>query len=580
MYVTWKFCALLPCHGHRYFTNIFVSAYSQQHEKKLVAAIDFGTTYSGYAYSTKDEIRNIHVCKSSQDNIDKHLSLKIPTSILLSPTKKVLSIGSEAETDYKALAEDDEHTDHYFFRRFKMELHKSEKLHRNTVIKDSNGRSIHAMKVFKLYITKLKEMLMTDLDRAGTMVGHDEIFWAGISPHNIMLALEPEVAALFVKESRMGVSQDRESLTTYEAGAKFLVMDLGGGTADLTAMEVTADHSLKQLKFSCGGDWGGESVNKEFWKMIESLVGDDVMEDYKLRCHGDYMEMDKQFETKKRNLEDFDNMDIKLDGSFIDLVSERRGTSLKYITKEEDFSYLFQFKGASKLTLLPLCVQKIFMPSLNKLLQAASNMLEETTSAVTDIIMVGGFSDSKIVRQMVKRTFPKHRVIEPVEASLAVLKGAVLYGHDPIMVSSRICKYTYGIEVTRPFMYSDPKELRIFESGQQYCGKAFLKLVEKGQEIKLDEAISTDDIEALYSDATFMSFNIYRSTEKEPAYVTEESCTYLGKLRVEFGPQKQKVKVWMRFGTSEIMVEGRDAKTEEPIPGSVTLDLLDNLQSE
>lgn len=49
---------------------------------------------------------------------------------------------------------------------------------------------------------------------------------AGISQHKLMLALEPEVAAVFVKEIQ--IERQADKMSKYRPGKKFLVMDLGG----------------------------------------------------------------------------------------------------------------------------------------------------------------------------------------------------------------------------------------------------------------------------------------------------------------------------------------------------------------
>ena len=340
-------------------------------------------------------------------------------------------------------------------------------------------------------------------------------------------------------------------------------------------MEVTEKKTLKQLRFSCGGDWGGETVNQEFWALMERLFGAEVMEKFYYDYKSDHLEMDHEFELKKRGIEDFTDLQLTLCPNLLDLVEDMREKPLKIVLKEGNWLDLITLKGSSKLTLKASAVQSMFMPSLNKLLIATNNMLVQTSYHSVDIVMVGGFSNSKVVREIVKRKFPSHRVIEPQDAALAVLKGAVLYGHNPNMVSSRICRYTYGIEVMRPFMDSDLDEHLELKGGVRYCKHAFLRLAQIEQDMEIDTAVTIDDTEALYEDAPFMSFNIYQSTEREPIYVTDKSCVYIGKLKVESGPSKRKVKVWMRFGTSEIMVEGRDAETQELIAGSVRLDLLE-----
>ena len=89
--------------------------------KLFVAAIDFGTTYSGYAFSAKSEWTKV------QTNIwpsSNQMSSKTPTALLLKPDESFHSFGYDAEKAYAELAEDgDEYKDFYYFHRFKMLLH-------------------------------------------------------------------------------------------------------------------------------------------------------------------------------------------------------------------------------------------------------------------------------------------------------------------------------------------------------------------------------------------------------------------------------------------------------------------------
>lgn len=94
--------------------------------KVLVAAIDFGTTFSGYAFSFMYE----HIkdpLKISTTNWTPGsaglLSTKTPTCVLFDQTGKFDSFGYEAEEKYSNLALEDEHHDWFYFRRFKMMLY-------------------------------------------------------------------------------------------------------------------------------------------------------------------------------------------------------------------------------------------------------------------------------------------------------------------------------------------------------------------------------------------------------------------------------------------------------------------------
>ena len=99
----------------------------------ISAALEFGTTYSGYAFSTKSEFKreplNI-LCKQEWKAGDQNmLSLKAPTCILLDKEKKYVAFGNDAAIHYAELVENEKQNDYYFFDRFTMSLHNNEVFH-------------------------------------------------------------------------------------------------------------------------------------------------------------------------------------------------------------------------------------------------------------------------------------------------------------------------------------------------------------------------------------------------------------------------------------------------------------------
>lgn len=96
----------------------------------LVAAIDLGTTFSGYAFSSLNDYKNNPLKISAQNwssgNGQLKSTSKISTCILFDPTKKFDSFGYDAEEMYSNLAIENKHCDWYYFRRFKMMLYKNE----------------------------------------------------------------------------------------------------------------------------------------------------------------------------------------------------------------------------------------------------------------------------------------------------------------------------------------------------------------------------------------------------------------------------------------------------------------------
>ena len=92
----------------------------------LVAAIDFGTAFSGYALSFKSDPLKIQTNSGWNAGSKQLISHKTPTCVLVNPNKQFDSFGYEAENKYVDLVEEDEHQEWMFFRRFKMILHNSE----------------------------------------------------------------------------------------------------------------------------------------------------------------------------------------------------------------------------------------------------------------------------------------------------------------------------------------------------------------------------------------------------------------------------------------------------------------------
>lgn len=90
----------------------------------IVAAIDFGTTYSSCAYFFKDaDTLHINMNEKWSGGVD---ATSVPTSVLLDNNKKFVAFGKEAETIYEQKSLHKEHLNWHLFRRFKMTLHNNE----------------------------------------------------------------------------------------------------------------------------------------------------------------------------------------------------------------------------------------------------------------------------------------------------------------------------------------------------------------------------------------------------------------------------------------------------------------------
>lgn len=96
-------------------------------EYDVVAAIDFGTSFSAFAFSFNHRDGNDDIYMNREwGNAQGYSTLKTPTCLLLDQYKKFVKFGFEAAERYAELEDATEDKKFYCFDRFKMMLHGSE----------------------------------------------------------------------------------------------------------------------------------------------------------------------------------------------------------------------------------------------------------------------------------------------------------------------------------------------------------------------------------------------------------------------------------------------------------------------
>ena len=101
--------------------------YSPKSTYLAVVAIDFGTTYSGFAFSfSKDQGRDAIFMNMDWVNEQGAQTSKTPTCLLLKPDLSFDSFGYEAIEKYAGFEGEGEEKEYLFFKHFKMALHSDE----------------------------------------------------------------------------------------------------------------------------------------------------------------------------------------------------------------------------------------------------------------------------------------------------------------------------------------------------------------------------------------------------------------------------------------------------------------------
>lgn len=176
-------------------------------------------------------------------------------------------------------------------------------------------------------------------------------------------------------------------------------------------------------------------------------------------------------------------------------------------------------------------IQNLLAQASEKIIQLIKDVaFDEQSNSVGLFLLVGGFSECLVIQDEIKAKFPGKRVIVPEEAELAVLKGAVLFGHKPEYIVSRIVKYTYGIaEMTtfEPGVHDKHRLIKV--DGIEKCNYVFCKYVKKGSVVHLGE--KNKRVHCTSSQyQKVVAFSVFQSSKECPIYTDEKECKLLGKL--------------------------------------------------
>lgn len=565
-------------------------------EKILVAAIDFGTTFSGYAFSFKHEYKedpmNIKANNSWFAGSMSLVSLKAPTCVLLSPEKQFLAFGFEAEDKYSELALDEAHQGHYFFKRFKMIL-AEKKLTRDIQLKDDYGKSCPAKELFAHVIRYLKNHLLETLQTRGTGLDNKDIHWvltvpaiwsdsakqfmresandAGIESEQLTICLEPEAASLYCQMLPMSRLQGPDANValkgnvSFMMGSKYMIIDLGGGTADITVHERQSDGSLRELHKPCGGPWGGTKIDQSFLSLLIKLVGGPALKEFQDANKADDLDLHRELETKKRTIspKGTGKVTVKVPVSLVQTFERQTQEKIKDVIQQGSYVGKMNWVG-DKLRMETDVFREMFRECIDSLIDHIRDLLKcKELQGLNTLIMVGGFSESDIMQDAFRQAFPDKKIIVPEESGLAVLKGAVLFGHKPQTITERISKYTYGINISPPYVPGEHSPLRkVTIDGVDRVKDVFKKYIEVDQRVKVGEAVTGRHV-TIKRNQKEMLLKIFASDQKNPGYVTDDTCEYLGKVVVKLpeSEEKLKVEVKMIFGETELMVEAKEQST-------------------
>lgn len=358
-----------------------------------------------------------------------------------------------------------------------------------------------------------------------------------------------------------------------------------GGKTDISVIEIKSPgedrkEEIHIVERTCGV---AVSVNKNIIQWLDNIFGKDIMKQLEQEHRSDYMSLITNFEEKTRLL------DFKGDKHICFLIPQflkcciEKGSGFSL---EEHFAKLnisgVQVKKRGKLFLpLSLLLKTCFLPKAEDVFVELQQILTKHGD-IDCVLAVGGLAPSPAVVSEIQKYVKDIPVYAPFDPSLAVVNGAVLYGHDKNVIKARVCPYSYGIQSMRPFIEGkDDESKKVKQEGETWCKHTFRALYKAGDLVRLGEVRTYDFMES-FTDKNRQGRRdipihcvIFASRDREPRYVTDPGCHEHGTLSIDPPnagfPDQYECTIGFEFAGTEIIARIYE---ENRIIKTVKLDFL------
>uniref|UniRef100_A0A3Q4HV26 Heat shock protein family A (Hsp70) member 12A.2 n=1 Tax=Neolamprologus brichardi TaxID=32507 RepID=A0A3Q4HV26_NEOBR len=537
----------------------------------FVIAIDFGTAFSGYAFSMT----------TRQADSDPHLKYWGEEFGAQTPKTPTCILFDELE---------------FFFDCFKMCLYG--KVRFDLTIQAANGKPMTALKVFTETLRYLKDDALRTIaeNTAGRKFIASDFTWvptvpaiwdpsakqfmreaatqAGIVPEgkedSLVIALEPEAASVWCRKLPADgfIAENHGNITLEKTpGTQYIVVDCGGGTIDITVHEVLDGGALKELHKASGNDLGGQSVDGKFKEFLREIFSHGVWDEYERRFPSEVQKIMYEFTLFKRK-----DDDVEMSCSFnLGKLAQKKKEIEKFFESVRGASW---DEGAIKISKERL--RSFFAESLKGITESLREILKKHLH-IEYILLVGGYAESPILRQHVIDQFGDQcKVLCPCKPQEAIVMGAVEFGRNPAVVASRKSAFTYGFAVAEKFDPSKHREDKKFIStGGVWCEDIFEKLVDVDEDVGWDES-RKHVLSPTRPDQTEVTLTFYCTESENPEYVSDEGVKLIGFFAVSMPDttrgRNHFIELKIKFGFTEMTATATDI--DSGLEQSIKLDFM------
>ncbi|XP_053392710.1 heat shock 70 kDa protein 12B-like [Mercenaria mercenaria] len=353
-------------------------------------------------------------------------------------------------------------------------------------------------------------------------------------------------------------------------GSTFMVVDIGAGTVDITTMTIMKNGKLKQIHESDGGPAGGENVDRKLIALVAELFGEKTWSKFAKESSRKYAQFRDSVEAAKKDLKPT-KTDEEIDDVLLD-VPEEILRDFAREQKENDLASAIHKAGEKlidggvdiedgQLCFKADVLRKLMDESVSEILTFINDVIrneQKRRSNIHAVVLVGGFALSDFLFKAIENEIKSVRILRPWSCDKAVLRGAVLFGHNERILNMRITRLTYGIRSFKPFKSNDDLKRKVIIDGKAYVKDHFSKHVTRGQEVHIDEWTPPREYKPQYNSEENTTIFIYSSNANSPRYVDEDSCKSIKQLVLDFPRVKGKpnlLDVSFNFGRTEVLAK-------------------------
>lgn len=203
-----------------------------------------------------------------------------------------------------------------------------------------------------------------------------------------------------------------------------------GSSSEITLHQICEGHNFRTVLPTLRRQWGGKTVNDDFFEFLSELVGENVMQEFKANHMEEYLQIERVFEGKKRavNPQKFDEkIRLPMPRVLVNLCTKlHKVNTFEDVIKNNDLHRNYVNYSAEKLVIDHNLFCGFFTKTINGMIKMMDEYLQTFDARdVKCIVIVGGFSQSLLLKEEINKHFRNTSIIIPDRSDLALLNGAI-----------------------------------------------------------------------------------------------------------------------------------------------------------